>query len=77
MLADMLRREDVEVHFAPPMECRSIEDIGATILLIVADEVADDPVGLSVSAVVRKTVDALKERFPQAEVDVQDPEADI
>lgn len=71
-LADLLRREGLDVRYTPPMEKRSIGADVAVVLLYVANKVADETVGVSVDAVVRKVVASYKERFPQADVEVDD-----
>jgi hypothetical protein len=76
-LADLLRRERLEVRYTPPMEKRSIGTDVAVVLLYVADKVADETVGVSVDAVVRKVVASYKERFPEADVEIEEAEGDI
>ena len=76
-VADLLRREGLEVRYTPPMERRSVPGDVVLSLLYVADKVADETVGVSVDALVRKVVASYRARFPQADIEVDDVEGDI
>lgn len=69
LLARTLQDEGVQVTYRPPMEYRGAGEVPAAIVVYLVEKVADQGVGIVVSAAVSAAIAKFRRQVPNAKVE--------